>query len=348
MNPEGDHINSVEGCLIGCAVGDSLGLPTEGLSPRRIEKECSSPLRQRLVLGFGMCSDDTEHLFFTAQALLRSQGDTKSFRLSLARSLRFWFLSVPAGMGFATARACMKLCIGVAPEKSGVASAGNGPAMRAPLLGVYTSDQPERQRDLTDASTRLTHTHPDAITGARLIAAMAGYLTEGLSPVDGLRKLKQIPELVPHWKEWLSILENSLTLQESVSTVAERLGLQAGVSGYICHTVPMVLYTVVRNPEHAMEGLEALIRCGGDTDTTAAIAGALYGAKLGPHAFPQHVIQTIQNGPMSIAVLKKAAQALDQQETEPVSWNWPLIPIRNLFFLLVVLCHGFRRLFPTP
>jgi hypothetical protein len=128
--------------------------------------------------------------------------------------------------------------------------------------------------------------------------------------------------------------------------MADQLGLEKGITGYICHTVPMVIFTVLRHTADPMTGLEALIACGGDTDTTAAIAGALYGAGLGPDAFPEEVVRTIHNGPMSVEVLRKAGQALSRQELTPVSWAWSLIPFRNLFFLLVVLCHGFRRLLP--
>lgn len=338
--------DAMEGCLLGCAVGDSLGLPTEGLSRRRAAKMLKSPLRQQLIGPYGMCSDDTEHLFFTAQALLKCHGEPEKFVRSLGRSLRMWFLALPAGVGLATAKACLKLCVGFPPTKSGVRSAGNGPAMRAPILGVYAAGDPKLQKTLVDASTRITHTDPDAITGAHLIAVLAGYLAEGMNQDDALDQLRLLPDLSPFWTERLELIQTGLTTEISVMRMAEQLGLVKGISGYICHTVPMVIYTVLRHPEDPMSGLEVLIAGGGDTDTTAAIAGALYGAKLGPDAFPEKVVSTIRNGPMSVRVMRKAGQALDRNELTPVSWAWLLVPFRNLFFLAVVLCHGFRRLLP--
>jgi hypothetical protein len=58
------------GILLGTAVGDALGLPAEGLSPRRRRRLMPGPWRHRLVFGRGMMSDDTEHTLFVAQSLL--------------------------------------------------------------------------------------------------------------------------------------------------------------------------------------------------------------------------------------------------------------------------------------
>ena len=58
------------GCLWGCAVGDAIGLPYEGLSVRRARRFARLPLKHRFVFGRGMVSDDTDHTVFVAQALL--------------------------------------------------------------------------------------------------------------------------------------------------------------------------------------------------------------------------------------------------------------------------------------
>ena len=63
------------GLLLGAAVGDALGLPAEGLSPGRKRALFGRGWRHRFALGRGMLSDDTEHTFFVAQALLTHPGD---------------------------------------------------------------------------------------------------------------------------------------------------------------------------------------------------------------------------------------------------------------------------------
>src|SRR6478752_86083 len=61
--------------LLGTALGDSLGLPSEGMSRSRIAKRWKGPLEQRFLFGRGMLSDDTEHTILSAQALLLCGGD---------------------------------------------------------------------------------------------------------------------------------------------------------------------------------------------------------------------------------------------------------------------------------
>src|SRR5207247_666335 len=115
----------------GTAVGDAIGLPYEGLTGRRAAKMFGPPNRQRFFFGRGMVSDDTEHTCIVAQALIEANSDLNAFQRSLARRMRLWLLGVPAGIGIATLRSIIRLWVGISPERSGVFSAGNGPAMRA-------------------------------------------------------------------------------------------------------------------------------------------------------------------------------------------------------------------------
>src|SRR5450432_1683574 len=133
-----DQATLLTGVILGTAIGDALGLPREGLSRRRARKLFGDPpLRHAFIGGRGMTSNDTEHACMTAQALLASHGDPRSFARSLSWRLRGWILALPAGVGLATARAAIKLWLGFGPDRSGVWSAGNGPAMRAAIIGVY-------------------------------------------------------------------------------------------------------------------------------------------------------------------------------------------------------------------
>jgi ADP-ribosylglycohydrolase len=166
----------ITGCLLGMAVGDALGLPREGLSPRRAARLFgTAPLRQQFFFGHGMISDDTEHACMTAQALLIAGEDADRFTRSLAWRLRGWLLGLPAGVGFATLKAILKLWVGWPPARSGVPSAGNGPAMRAPIIGAYAGEDVEKLQRLVQASTALTHTDPRAQQGALLVALAARH-----------------------------------------------------------------------------------------------------------------------------------------------------------------------------
>src|SRR6266566_1964555 len=104
-----DWQRTFEGVLLGTAVGDALGLPAENLSPGRIRRLWPGEWRMRFFLGRGMFSDDTEHALMVAQALLAQPDDPGKFQRTLAWKFRWWLSAFPAGVGLATARACLKL-----------------------------------------------------------------------------------------------------------------------------------------------------------------------------------------------------------------------------------------------
>jgi ADP-ribosylglycohydrolase len=333
------------GCLIGTAVGDAIALPTEGLSRARIARHWRSPLRHRLLFGSGLVSDDTEHAFLTAQALVDSKGQTDAFRRALAWRLRGWFACLPPGVGLATAKACLRLWCGVSPEHSGVWSAGNGPAMRAPILGAFLAQDAIRRKALVTISTRLTHRDPKGLTAALAVAETAAWIVcEGDG--NGLVKRWVACSDDPEWQEITTILSELLAMGADTDELTRRLKCEEGVSGYAYRSVPVALYAWLRHRNDARAGIEAIMRCGGDTDTVGAIAGSLYGLDRGEVAFPVDWIADIHDWPLSSAVLRRAGQALATDGARPVAWCWPLLPLRNVFVLTVVLAHGFRRLLP--
>jgi ADP-ribosylglycohydrolase len=348
-----DRVASCTGVLLGFAAGDAIGLPREGLSRRRANRlQGGMPLRHRFLCGRGLTSDDTEHACMSAQSLMASGGEPEPFARSLAWRLRFWLLGLPAAVGWATLRACGKLCLGFPPERSGVASAGNGPAMRAPILGVYEPHDLERLKALVRASTRLTHTDPRAEEGALAVALAASYATrEG---PDGARHPDRFfAFLLSHLRDGellahLPRAEEFLARGASVTEFADALGLAGGVTGYIYHTVPVALYAWLRFPQDFRAAVESVVVLGGDTDTTGAIV--LSGATLGPGAIPREWLDGLREWPRTIAWLRGLGEALAAAKpgapVAPPRLFWPALELRNLFFLGVVLLHGFRRLLP--
>ena len=91
--------------------------------------------------------------------------------------------------------------------------------------------------------------------------------------------------------------------------------------------------------------LEAVIECGGDTDTVGAIAGALAGATVGESGIPQDWVKGIWDAPINVTLLRKTAEQFAELHGH-VRYLWPLSIPRNVLFLLIVLWHGFRRLLP--
>lgn len=359
---------ALQGCLLGCAVGDALGLPCEGLSPQRQKRLFADLSRYHfLPSGHGMVSDDTEHLCLVAQALLRSGGEPLAFQRTLAWQLRWWLLGLPAGIGLATLKGILRLWLGISPERSGVFSAGNGPAMRASLLGVLYGAQPEKLTALNRISTRLTHTDPKAEWGALAIALAAHHAASKTEPfpqayLQALQALLPHP-LPPEAQELLQWLEQAALQagqalaqpeqdpQAALQAFLTDLGCPKGITGYMYHTVPAVIFVWFLQPPDFLAGLRLLIRAGGDSDTTAAILGSILGAKMGPQAIPAELLQTLWEWPRSPVWMAEAGEKLlpladHEQPQGPLPLAIWQLPLRNFIFLLVVLFHGFRRLFP--
>ncbi len=346
-------LEELQGVLLGGAVGDALGLTREMLSAERMVKLYGKPpLHHQFIGHFGMLSDDTEHACMVAESLLKEDVDVRRFSSIFAWKLRWWLLFLPAGVGSATARSLLKLWIGFPPSKSGVFSAGNGPAMKAAILGAYFFQDEKRLKSFIEATTRITHTDPKAYEGALVIALAAAQaiqqgknidtelffqkLEKNIEGEDLKNSLKKVQEFVKEGKELKDLLE--------------ALQFKNGISGYINQTVPGVIFCWLRYRDDFRKAIETIIMAGGDTDTTAAILGGVMGATLGVKAIPEEWLSHIIDYPRSISYIRKLAEFLAQKWLEKKSATigpfWPASIPRNLFFFIVVLFHGFRRLFP--
>jgi len=331
--------------FLGQALGDSLGLPAEGLSRERIARlGWAGNWRQRLFFGKGFVSDDTEHLVLVANALLQSS-DAAGFQQRLASGLRCWFLRLPAGIGFATLRACLKLCLGVSPTRSGVRSQGNGPAMRATLLGAVFADDAAKRRDYVLASTRITHNDPAADTGAMAIAEAAAALVKGETEDTLLLRLAQLGPDDPVWQERLKILRQGRTEGWDLQGYCRATGCENGVSGWIHATVPVALYGLL-SARDFKSGLSAVLDCGGDTDTVGAIAGALLGLRFGEASLPAEDLKALIEFPAGEAHLRDLAAALASEGPAPRLGLKALLYLpRQILFIAIVLTHGLMRPF---
>ena len=346
---------TITGCLLGTAVGDSMGLPYEGMSVRRTAKFFKRPAQQRFIFGKGMISDDSEHACFIAQALLGSLDNPDRFEQKLAWSLRWWFLGLPAGIGLATAKSIIKLWLGFPPRYSGVFSAGNGPAMRSPLLGVVYARNIEQLKVFVRRSTRLTHTDPKAYFGALAVALAArqSSLSQQVDAKDFLAVVRRAltGERDHEFDRLMRMTIDSVLRGDSLQQFAVLIGCQQGISGYIYHTVPCVLHCWLRHQRDFATGLEELIAAGGDTDSNGAIFGAICGAGVGKTGIPETWLEDIVDWPRSTDYMEKLADRLAQAcAGDPAGqaprYFAPGILFRNLLFLTAVLLHGCRRLLP--
>ncbi len=345
--------NPIVGSILGTAVGDAIGLPYEGLSRRRASRLIGPPDRHRFLFGRGMVSDDTEHTCMVAQSLIASAGRVDLFRSQLSWRFRMWLLGLPAGIGLATLRAIFRLWIGLGPQHSGVFSAGNGPAMRAAILGAAIDDI-ESLAELVAASTRITHTDPKAAFGAFAVALAAQMARRG-EPVRADTYRDRLRSALPsEAAEFLSLIDMAVSFANeggSTESFADALGLSKGVSGYVYHSVPVAIHAWLTHPLDFRSAVTSVIQCGGDTGSTAAIVGGIVGAAVGNQGIPREWLDDLCDWPRTVIWMERLGAQLDtfaqthaaQRPIElPPGCSFP----RNLLFMAVVLFHGFRRLFP--
>lgn len=259
---------------------------------------------------------------------------------------------MPAGVGGATLRASLKLWLGLPPERSGVFSAGNGPAMRAAVLGAAVHE-PNQLKQLIDASTRLTHTDPKALHGAMAVAIAAQCSRDG--DCGGAAYLHRVGVVLPdpaaiEFNDRLLRAVRSAESGKETAEFAQALGAKGGVSGYIYETVPVAIHAWLRHPRDFRSAVRAAVECGGDTDTVAAITGGIVASGTGPEGIPADWRDGMLEWPRSaawIARLAAGAQSAVGTRT-PVAPPrvGPTVLARNALFLAAVLSHLCRRALP--
>jgi len=357
--------DSLIGCILGTAVGDAVGLVCEGLTPvrqRRLYGVIDAP---QLIGRRGMISDDTEHICLAAEALIASAGDVELFERQLARGLRGWFLAGPAGIGWATLRSCMLLCVGVSPARSGVYSAGNGPAMRSAIFGTAYGSDLGRLVELVRACTRITHTDPKAEAGALAVAVAAAVAALQLpyaEIADIYRERWAQAIALTHPDVRSAAAELTTLLERAIGCVQKGQGTAdfvasidtshtRGISGYIYRTVPAAIHAWLSHPGNARAAVLEIVHCGGDTDTTGAITGAIVGAGVGRAGIPDDWIASLWEWPHSAEWMAELGEQLSDVVKRGLPQQPPAVPfaaclIRNAIFAVVVIAQALRHFLP--
>ncbi len=333
---------------MGGAVGDAMGLPFEGLSPRRIARLRKGSLQYRFFFAHGMVSDDTDHAIFVTQALIKSKGDIGKFKKCLAWRLRLWLICLPAGVGFATLRSIIKLWLGF--TNSGVYSAGNGPSMRSAMIGAVVSDDAPARHAHVLASTLLTHTDPKAFTGALAIAEIAARLVslewQARPPLDKLIDMLSNLSEDREWQAAVKGIQEACLAPDPTLAAQQHFGGKNGISGYTMHTVPFAIISWYQNFGNYHDTIDAVVNAGGDVDSVAAIAGALAGASVGLSGIPQEWRDGLMDWPHNRKYLLALARRVNDPEVKAgLHFSFWLFP-RNIIFTVIVLLHGLRRLLP--
>jgi ADP-ribosylglycohydrolase len=158
------------------------------------------------------------------------------------------------------------------------------------------------------AREQATITHLDARCAAGAVAvaravAMAGSrglidrstFLEDLAECAGAADLS-VAGAIRDLSEWVSLTPERAArhMHESGLDPTHRDQWQ-GISAFVTPSVLWSLYAFLRSPDDYWETVCTAIGVGGDTDTMAAIAGAISGARLGVEALPNDLVERLND-----------------------------------------------------
>lgn len=308
-----DGATALTGCLLGQALGDALGFVVEARPPQAageyVEEYLLAGRAGELAhpqFAFGQYSDDTQ----LARELLVSFAEAGGWDpAAFARRLATFFSEGrEVGAGPGTRAAAMRLLGGAHWSRSGTPApyAGNGSAMRAAPLGLLFGADVGSMTKATVEQSRMTHLDPRCAAGALAVAGAVSLASTG-SPVRNEEFLGTIAELTaPVEASFTEAIRRLLDWADLSPADAARClhaqrldpsyaGEWQGISAFVTPSVVWSLYAFLHTPDDYWTTVCTAIAVGGDTDTMAAIAGAISGARLGPGGLPASLVGALND-----------------------------------------------------
>ena len=294
------------GALVGGALGDAMGMPTQLLSPAEIRDRYGfvdrfvDPAPDHPVsrgLKAGAITDDTEQTLLLASVLLTSGGgfDHHAWVGALIR----WEEDIKARGGYdllgpSTKRAIDAINAGTPPEEAGRGGDTNGAAMRIAPVGILVPPSDALIARVAE-TCRATHNTTIAISAA---SAVATVVSHGIAGADWRAALgfavaaARAGEKEGHWVPggtiaariaWALELVEGCTVEEGIARVLDSIG--TGVASQ--ESVPAAFAVLKLADGNAWRAAVIAANLGGDTDTIGAIAASMAGACAGYDSLPE-------------------------------------------------------------
>jgi ADP-ribosylglycohydrolase len=316
--------DQIYGCLAGLALGDSLGGPTEFLSPQQIRSEYGRVNRfirapswhPHHVLRPGQVTDDTGQALAVARAI---HDDGQLTAEDVARELLAWVEQagnvLPVILGPSTRQALDRLRRGESPRLTGQKGLTNGATYRVTAVGLVNYDQPDKLVEQVVEACLPTHGTTVAISGAAALACAVAKAVSGSASLHDILDAAKTgaAEGRKHgaWA-WGTPLDGRIELAvklatESASPEAALTALYnyVGVDMLVAESVATAFGLVALADGDPMKAIFYGVNIGGDTDTIAALAGAICGAWQGIEAIDPRMLAKVEQ----VNHLDLAAQA---------------------------------------
>ena len=300
--------DSALGALYGLAIGDALGMPTQLMSREAIAERYGSirsfePADPDHPLAAGMpagsITDDTEQALLLAGLLIDGSGHVDA--AVFARELVRWEDRMRAKgsldlLGPSTKRAVGAVIEGESIDESGRFGTTNGAAMRiAPVGIVVDSGDLVELVDRVVETSRASHNTGVAIAGAAAVAAAVSAGIDGANLDEAVGLAAAAAELGSRRGYWVAAADVAARIRltadladpADVDGSLTRIYELVGTSLATQESVPAAFGLLRLFPGDPWEACLAAASLGGDSDTVAAMAGAMGGAVYGVDAFPE-------------------------------------------------------------
>ena len=190
-------------------------------------------------------------------------------------------------------------------------TAGNGALMRTGVVGLVALDDRDATARAARAVAEITHTDPLAAESCVLWseAVRVAVTEQRLDVRAGLDLLDA--DAAARWSAWVADAESArpeADLRQNGFTVT---ALQAAWRAIATTSPPERSRFAGR--DHLVAALQAAVAVGGDTDTVAAIAGSLLGARYGARAVPDEWSAAVHGWP---GIGRRVLTALARRTTQ--------------------------------
>ena len=322
------------GALAGLAIGDALGMPTQGMRRADILADygpvtglIAAGPRQVIAAGMpaGAVTDDTEQALLLARLLI--EGDGRIEPRAFARALVRWEQAMTAKgsldlLGPSTRAAVRALAAGVPAAEAGRHGATNGAAMRIAPVGLAVPAAPLAGLvDAVVAASMVTHNTSVGLAAAAAVAAAVSAAAEGGSRADCTEIAIAAADLAAPRGHWVA----GGQIGPRIAWVTAHLGrtapadwaaeLEAVVGTSVAAQESVVAaFGILAVAPAAWDAVCLAASAGGDTDTIGAITGAITGALGGLAVWPSSVVRQVEQvnkidfGPVVTGLLRLRAR----------------------------------------
>ena len=305
------------GALYGLAIGDALGMPTQELSRAEAQRILGpepdfrpGPPENPISRGLpaGSVTDDTLQCLLIARLLVEGGGRIEPRRL--AAELLGWEREMAAAgkselLGPSTRTALEAVAAGADPATTGGAGVTNGAAMRITPVGIAAPPAPvERLVETVAAAGKVTHDTGVASAGAAAVAMAVSCGVAGLGFEAALGPAVEAASRAAGYGQAFNDDRVAVRILRAVSlsrslgadrvAALDALVAEIGTGVATEQSVPAAFGVASLSPGDAWVAAAMAAGLGGDSDTIAAIAGAMVGACTGLAVLPAAAVATIR------------------------------------------------------